>query len=69
MFGMSRLQLRYWRNCMTVFVGLFFIYPPFAGSIPISPMHVPLVFLGGAFVYGVWFFGGKNGMLRGDKNV
>ncbi len=56
MLGMNKLQLRYFRHCMTAWLGLFFVYSPFSGEIPISPTYIPLIFLVVCGFYGLWFF-------------
>jgi len=56
MLGMNKLQLRYFRNVLTAWVVLVFIYLCFYWMIPLSYALTNLAFGVGAVVYGVLFF-------------
>ena len=57
MLGMNKLQPRYFRNAMTTWVVITFIYFIFWWVLPFTFTQLLIAFCVGAFVYGLWFFG------------
>lgn len=57
---MNRLQLRYFRNVLTVGVIVALLYAAFYWAIPaVKCFHLQGAFIVWAFIYGLWYFSTK----------
>ena len=55
---LSKLEQRYLRNTLTVWMVLVFLYAGFWWAVPFSYGTLVIVFLVCSFVYGLWFLRG-----------